>query len=772
MRVYLSLRLKALLRLLPLVGALALVSLNLTAFGAEKSVTLDYPSSERRMALADGFLGYAGFSTVSLPSGLRLALETVKLPLQTSGRVTDISFSSEAREYLGAIDPAALRTVDIPTADDGRYGHVRPPLSELFTDGFNAPVAAELVYDENGLAVQLTVSPYEIDAAGNVYAREGLTIRIQSLSALTVGKPIIGAPTVSESIIDELTTQSNAAPGASTPEFLIITNIELEPQMRRLAEYRGATGTPAQVKLIEDILAGSGGVDDAEALREFLKGFYLGGGSKVLFAGDETVVPIRHACYYNTSAAPTLENLMICDLYFADLTGDWDTDGDGIWGEPTHDNPDLTPELRIGRLPLSQSWQAKNYIDKLILYETNPGFGDRTYLEEALIFASDQMRDHGDSGQHAIIARAMPGYFEVDTFGVVESPRGNDPAPTSLTGTESVARLEQGFGVVNIISHGRHDGFVVRSSGYNEWPKSYVFTEDVIAGHGNLDSLKPNGRVGLYVALSCDLAAFDFDLPPLNYPSVSFAEKLISSEYSGAVGMVANSRWGWVYSSYRLQSEFLQKLFGEAVGDPVAALNLSESRFPYYRDLIYGQNYYGDPAMRVHLVVPQETRLETDVSKWGSGLLQARVVQDGAPQPGARVILSSSGIRLAEAQTGPDGTAAIMYAFEMGVNYTIATTPAGALVALESFTPSLAADVETDDPAALPHSFALRQNYPNPFNPTTTIGWSQPQSGPVTFRTLDILGRTVYEAQLGTLAAGDHTLEWDAMNNSGKSVAS
>ncbi len=747
-------------------SVLALVSLTQIASGSEKTVTIDFATQDRRLDLGQGTLEFDGFSSQDLPSGLSLALETVTIPV--AGNATSVSVSFGSRELVGSIDPNLLSSVDIPTADDDRYDLVRPALAEFFVDGFKAPLSADLVGANSGQVVRMTISPYEIMSDGSVFALRDLIVTLQSATPLTVGEPVFG----------EYIPQSEAGPNRSAgfsvsyPELIIITNETLSGEMQRLAEYRGATGVLSEVRLIEDILLSYAGIDDAEALRNYLKQTYANGATHILLAGDETVIPIRHTCYYNTSVQPTLENLMVCDLYFADLTGDWDVDGDGIWGEPSDDNPDLTAELKIGRLPISQIWQAKNYVDKLILYETDPGFGDRSYLEKALVFSSDQMRDHTESGQHSIIASAMPDYLSVDTFEVVEAPRGDASSPTNLDGIESVSHLNDGFGVVNVIAHGRHDGFVVRSSGYNQWPKSYIFSENVIAGHGNLDSLIPNGKTGLYVALSCDLAGFDFDLPPISAPTVSFVEKMIGAEYSGAVAMVANSRWGWVYSSYRLQREFLDKLYGEANGDPLLAVSLSEARYPYYRDLIYGQNYYGDPTIRLHLSIPGETHLETDVREWGSGRVYALVTINGAPLAGQQVILSQAGQPLAEANTDQQGAATLNYNFTLGDNYVLSVAPQGGLVALETFSASLASDVETDNDATLPRVFSLNQNYPNPFNPSTTVSWSQPASSLVTFRTLDILGRTVYEVELGVLPAGNHSIQWNGTNNSGVTVSS
>ncbi len=69
-------------------------------------------------------------------------------------------------------------------------------------------------------------------------------------------------------------------------------------------------------------------------------------------------------------------------------------------------------------------------------------------------------------------------------------------------------------------------------------------------------------------------------------------------------------------------------------------------------------------------------------------------------------------------------------------------------------------DVE-DNQNGLPNAFALHQNYPNPFNPTTTISFSLPTRSAVRLDVFDVLGRQVSEQNLGALAAGDHSSDYD-----------
>ena len=64
--------------------------------------------------------------------------------------------------------------------------------------------------------------------------------------------------------------------------------------------------------------------------------------------------------------------------------------------------------------------------------------------------------------------------------------------------------------------------------------------------------------------------------------------------------------------------------------------------------------------------------------------------------------------------------------------------------------------------AEIPKSIVLEQNFPNPFNPTTQIEFSLPQAMHVKLNVYDVLGRNVASLTNGLVAAGKHTMSFDA----------
>jgi hypothetical protein len=62
----------------------------------------------------------------------------------------------------------------------------------------------------------------------------------------------------------------------------------------------------------------------------------------------------------------------------------------------------------------------------------------------------------------------------------------------------------------------------------------------------------------------------------------------------------------------------------------------------------------------------------------------------------------------------------------------------------------------------IPNEFSLGQNYPNPFNPLTTIEFDLPQSGYVTLKVYNLLGKEVASLVSGELTAGIYRVNWNA----------
>ena len=132
-------------------------------------------------------------------------------------------------------------------------------------------------------------------------------------------------------------------------QYLIITNAVMQPQLQRLADWRTRTGVPTVVRTVEFIQANYPyGVDLQDRIRRFIKDAYLQWGTThVLLAGDTDIIPPRYGftTFFSGNYIPT-------DLYFSDLDGNWNADGDSLFGEAFSDSiePGRQPEPDPRRL--------------------------------------------------------------------------------------------------------------------------------------------------------------------------------------------------------------------------------------------------------------------------------------------------------------------------------------------------------------------------------------------------------------------------------------
>ncbi len=190
------------------------------------------------------------------------------------------------------------------------------------------------------------------------------------------------------------------APGTNPADYVIITTSTIVANSTKLASFitnRQAAGYTVKT-VIEGAAQGdfayvTGGNCDqrADNIRQWLVSYYMGDGIQyVLLIGDphpstfnsNTSIPMK-MCWPrrgqgSDESAPS-------DMYFAELSGNWDLDSDTYYGEFSGDygagGADKNCELKVGRIPVYDS----NYVNldailqKCIDYDTaSTGLGYRS----------------------------------------------------------------------------------------------------------------------------------------------------------------------------------------------------------------------------------------------------------------------------------------------------------------------------------------------------------------------------------------------------------
>jgi hypothetical protein len=146
-----------------------------------------------------------------------------------------------------------------------------------------------------------------------------------------------------------------------TEEYIIITNDTLKPEFQKLADWKANFVNGYGVYTVSWIYSNYTGVDNQEKIRNFISDWYTNHDtSYVLLGGDIAVIPHR---MFNVSGTN-----LAADMYYAHLDGDFDADGDGIYGETT-DNVDWYAEVAVGRAPCETITEASHFVNKVITYE-------------------------------------------------------------------------------------------------------------------------------------------------------------------------------------------------------------------------------------------------------------------------------------------------------------------------------------------------------------------------------------------------------------------
>jgi hypothetical protein len=488
--------------------------------------------------------------------------------------------------------------------------------------------------------------------------------------------------TVLHAVRGGLTPTSRPSLDSVPVEFLVITTERLAPAFQSLVDWKNRQGYPAAIRTVEAVERDyPQGVDLAESVRLFLRDAYaLWGTRTLIIGGDPSLVPLRYArsYVYNTPSGVSIAS----DYYYACLDGNWNADGDNIWGEALvqvysneSDRVDIRPELRVGRVPALDTTQVGVWVRKYMRYvkdpDPTPGYLDGMLTLGEVLFDPEWRIGNADSCYAGGATPCARTDGAIDCFVLIDSvkassfgsffnfdeqyereywwnPRRGIHAK-QLNRTNVLASLNAGRNIVYQMGHGDRDRWAIGAG--------RLLTSDV-AGTTNGPRYG-----GLAYAANCNSAAVDADCvgeawlfapnggglnyfgsTNLNFPSTAryFQDAIFHDWLSNP-----QQTMGGAY-------EGVADRFGMGQGDSDGT-----ARF-----LLYALILLGDPDLNIWRARPEAMQVDAPAD-FAIGTATARVrVRDsgGAALAGARVCLFKDGDALGVTLTGSDGGADVPFA--------------------------------------------------------------------------------------------------------------
>jgi parallel beta-helix repeat protein len=337
-----------------------------------------------------------GLPTHAPPGAPMMPLKTVKILIPDGMEVDDIRVTADGKRYLGKflIEPAQ-KPVPI-----GAEGEMTPLNVSIYNSMSPYP---EKIYSEVGVQYKngyqiliLNLYPVEyIPASRDVSLFEGMSVVVETKPA-PPSELFRGSPEDRAEILEMVDNPEEAGTynrvvksGRSadpTFDYVIITDEELKnasttPNFHDLIDWKRSKGLNATIVTTETIYATYTGIDDQTKIRNFIRHAYLNWGVKyVLLGGDadngdlggesgDEIVPARELWSFDGAG-------IVADLYYACLDGDYDYDGDCVYGEPGDGDQggevDLMAEVYVGRAPVDTPSEVSNFVSKTISYESTP----------------------------------------------------------------------------------------------------------------------------------------------------------------------------------------------------------------------------------------------------------------------------------------------------------------------------------------------------------------------------------------------------------------
>lgn len=299
----------------------------------------------------------------------------------------------------------------------------------------------------------------------------------------------------------------------STPyTMLIITD---ESQVETFADYidwKISKGMSTGIYSTQAIYAAYEGADNAAKVRNFIIDAYSTFSETatpleyVIMGGDDELVPERGVF---GKVGDTRDNRMPSDLYYSNLDGDWNANGNQIYGEAA-DEVDYIPEIHIGRFPAETVAEFQNIFRKTQYYVDN-----NTFSNNKAIFFGENLNYNpltwgGDYKDE--VYEYLPGGYHYETQYQRDGSYSSESVWQAISG---------GINVMNHMGHANQSTLMGQ-------------------GNGTIAQLT-NTEYGFLYTQGCYPAAFD---QRTSGDGECIAEHMMMQP-GGVFAFIGNTRYGW-----------------------------------------------------------------------------------------------------------------------------------------------------------------------------------------------------------------------------------
>ncbi len=375
-----------------------------------------------------------------------------------------------------------------------------------------------------------------------------------------------------------------------TREFVQETYLLIYPQQLALAyqpliTFREKQGLEVITETTENIYATSMGSDNAQKIRNFIIDKYNNNSvDYVTLGADVEYIPERRLWAFDCNFGIDDENNIPGDIYYANLNGNWNANGNDLYGEDD-DDVDHFPEVIIGRLPARTSAEVEAMVTKLIAYE----MGYHQDYSQGLGLSQNLWEDSNS----VYVQEYIEDMFYPDFI-------------------NNIILNEEENNTTNALMNFNRNPNIIQHTGHCFW--------NVIAlGNGTINTTfvnnMQNDYAGVMYSIGCWAAAIEFD---------AIAEKLVRVPEHGITAFVGNSRYGWGapsadgfgFSEF-YQKEFAKLLFQDEITNIAMANQLQKIPFVAYQNgasvykwCSYQLNTIGDSYY--HLFIDEPKVLQVD----------------------------------------------------------------------------------------------------------------------------------------------------------------